>query len=100
MSEILKDKVPVVHVIISEDEDIVDELVSKISYINYRTGIRVLPPGVKGKGLLESVFKELMRPKDMPILLIEVNAHYSFSALQELLVKLKTWGMISVTFEV
>ena len=30
VSEILKDKVPLVHVILSEDEDIVDELVSKI----------------------------------------------------------------------
>ena len=28
----------------------------------------------------------------MPILLVEVNAQYSSSALQELLVKLKTWG--------
>ena len=90
VSEILKDKVPVVHVTLSEGKkNIVEELVSEIIY---RTGIRFLPPGVKGERLLESVFKKLTRPKDVPILFIKVNAQYSSSALRELLVKLKKWG--------
>jgi hypothetical protein len=88
VAEILQGKKPVIHVTLSEDKS-VDELVSEIMY---RMGIRVLPPGVTNKGILESVFNELQKEGNVPILLIEVNAQYSSSALQELLVKLKTWG--------
>ena len=92
VSEILKHKMPVVHVTLSKGEkDIVEELVTKI--IIYHMGIsRVLPPGIKGEGLLESVFNKLRRSERVPMLLIEVNAQYSSSALQDLFVKLKTWG--------